>query len=55
MLGSEEEARAYREKIERIMREAVEETRAARRQPPRPDQGPVMIGNAGMPGGITSA
>lgn len=56
MLGDEPTQQAYKESVMRIMQETVQETRAARRLPTNQDNGePVMLGNQGFAGGISSA
>lgn len=55
MLGDEATQNAYQEKIMRIVYETIEETRAERRQPGKPDSEPVMLGAAGFDGNLSSA
>lgn len=56
MLGDEDTQKAYVEAVTTIMQDAIEETRAARRVPTnRDDSEPVMLGNQGFTGGISSA
>lgn len=54
MLGSADEQDAYRAMIADKMRESIEELRAERREPPK-ESDPVMLGNQGFTGGISSA
>ncbi len=56
MLGGEDAQKAYQEAIVQIMHDTVEEVRAARRMPSSPaETDPVMLGNSGQAGGISSA
>lgn len=56
MLADEPTQKAYVESVTKIVQDAVQETRAARRLPTnQDDSAPVMLGNQGFDRGISSA
>lgn len=56
MLGDEATRNAYLEKIRQFMYDTVEQVRQERRQSPNlDDSNPVMLGQVGMPDGLTSS